>query len=267
MRKLFFLLTTTAMMILSSCQKDNIDGPNPNPNPNPGPGPTTPPSEKVLKKMIKTKDGASTIYTLTYDGSKKLVSIIADNNIEKTLFSYDAAGNLVKVEQSDEEFHNIYSYAYVNNVPKSATFKSWMNRPGKPQELIEDDLLTYTVENNQVKNINLVMQLAENATTDFAMHYNSSGNLIKVTADAPFAYTADFTFGNKKPVFPVISKWVLDHAGFSLQYAAKNEVLSAKFDFPSNNFDRTVSTQYTYDANGYVLTSTDGEATIKFEYQ
>lgn len=262
MKKFFFLATTAAMLILSSCKKDNVDGPNPSPDPDPKPSP----SEKVLKKMTKTKNGAITVYTLTYNGSKRLVSIIADNNIEKTLFNYDAAGNLAKVEQSDEEFHNIYSYVYANNVPKSATFKSWMNRPGKPQELIEDDLLTYTVENNQVKNIHLVMQLAENAETDFQMHY-SNGNLTKVTSNAPFLYTAEFSFGNKKPVLPAVSKWVLDHAGFSLQYSAKNEVLSAKFDFPSDNFDRSITTQYTYDANGYVLTSTDGTATIKFEYE
>jgi YD repeat-containing protein len=260
MKKFFFLATTAAMLIMSSCKKDNVDKPNPNPDPDPVP------SAKVLKKMTKTEDGGTTVYTLTYNGSKKLVSIIADNNIEKTLFSYDAAGNLVKVEQSDAEFHNIYSYTYANNVPKSATFKSWMSRPGEPQELIEDDLLTYTVENNQVKNIHLVMQLAENAEVDFEMHY-TNGNLTKVTADAPFQYTAEFTFGNKKAVLPSVSKWVLDHAGFSLQYSAKNEVLSASFDFPNDNFDRTITTQYTYDANGYVLTSTDGEATIRFEYE
>lgn len=262
MKKFFFLATTTAVLVLSSCKKDNVNGPNPNPVPNPTPSP----SEKVLKKMTKTENGAATVYTLTYNGSKKLVSIIADNNIEKTLFSYDAAGNLVQVEESDEEFRNIYKYAYANNVPKSGTFQSWMNRPGQTQELIEDDLLTYTVENNHVKNIHLIMKLSENAETDFEMHY-SNGNLTKVTANAPFQYTAEFSYGSKKPVMPVVSKWVLDHAGFSLQYAAKNEVLSVKFDFPSNNFDRSITTQYTYDSNGYVLTSTDGTATIKFDYE
>jgi hypothetical protein len=262
MKRFFFLATTTAMLILSSCKKDKIDGPNTNPDPGSKPSP----SEKLLKKMSKIKNGVTTVYLLTYNGSKKLVSIIADNNIEKTLFSYDAGGNLAQVEQSDEEFHNIYNYVYSDNVPKSARFKSWMTRPGKPQELIEDDLLTYTVENNQVKNIHLVMQLAQNAETDFTMLYNN-GNLIKVTAGLPFPYTAEFSYGNKKPVMPMVSKWVLDQAGFSLQYSAKNEVLSAKFDFPNNNFDRSINTQYTYDPNGYVLTSTDGTATIGFEYE
>jgi YD repeat-containing protein len=262
MKKFFLLATTAAMLILSSCKKDNVDKPNPNPEPDPDPNP----SAKVLKKMTKTEDGATTVYTLTYNNNKKLESIIANNNLEKTLFTYDAAGNLAQVEQSDEEFHNIYTYAYENGFPKSATFKSWMRRTGEPDELIEDDLLTYTVENNQVKKINLVMQLAENAEVEFDMHY-TNGNLTKVTADAPFNYTAEFTFGTKKPVLPAVSKWVLDHAGFSLQYAAKNEVLSASFDFPNDNFDRTITTQYTYDANGYVLTSTDGTATMKFDYE
>ena len=262
MRKFFFLATTAAVLLLSSCKKDNVDISSPNPGPDPKPSP----SEKVLKKMTKTENGVTTIYSLTYNGSKKLVSIIANNNIEKTLFSYDAAGNLVQVEQNDEEFHNIYSYVYANNIPKSASFKSWMTRPGQSEELIEDDLLTYTVANNQVKKIHLVMQLAENAETDFEMYYNN-GNLTKVTAGAPFQYTAEFSFGNKKPVLPPVSNWVLDHAGFSLQYSARNEVLSAKFDFPINSFDRSITTQYTYDANGYVLTSTDGTASIKFEYE
>jgi hypothetical protein len=80
-------------------------------------------------------------------------------------------------------------------------------------------------------------------------------------------YTATFTFGNKKPVFPVVSNYILDHAGFSLQFAAKNEVLSANYDFPGTEMDETITTQYTYDSKGYVLTSTDGTAQLKFEYE
>ena len=262
MKKIFFLAATAVVLVMSSCKKDNVDRQNPDPDPDPTPTP----SARILKKMTQMDNGETTVYTLTYDGKKRLISIIADNDIEKTLFTYDAAGNLVQVEQSEAEFHNIYSYNYANNIPQSGTFKSWMRNDNGPEELIEDDLLSYTVENNQVKNIHLVMTLADNAEVDFAMQY-TSGNLTKVTAEAPFQYTAEFTFGNKKPVLPAVSKWVLDHAGFSLQYAAKNELLSASYDFLNDDYDRSITTQYTYDANGYVLTSTDGTATIQFEYE
>jgi hypothetical protein len=60
---------------------------------------------------------------------------------------------------------------------------------------------------------------------------------------------------------------VLDQAGFSLQFASNNEMLSASYDFPGTGADLSINTQYTYDSNGYVLTSNDGSEQMVFEYE
>jgi hypothetical protein len=52
-----------------------------------------------------------------------------------------------------------------------------------------------------------------------------------------------------------------------MQFHAKNEVLTAIYDFPGTQFDNTITTKYTYDGNGYPLTSDDGETQLKYEYQ
>jgi hypothetical protein len=94
----------------------------------------------------------------------------------------------------------------------------------------------------------------------------TNGNLTKVTSEGIIVYMATFTFGNKKSVFPKVSNYVLDQAGFSLLFAANNEMLSASYDFPGTTNDFTVSNTYTYDSNGYVLTSNDGDAQSVYGY-
>lgn len=108
--------------------------------------------------------------------------------------------------------------------------------------------------------------LQVNEEINLLMTYND-GNLTKVTSEGTGIYTANFTFGNKKAVYPKVTNYVLDQAGFSLQFAAKNELLSAAYDFPGTEADLTITTTYTYDSNGYVLTSNEGTEQLTFEYQ
>ena len=54
--------------------------------------------------------------------------------------------------------------------------------------------------------------------------------------------------------------------GYTLQFSTKNETLTAFYDFPGTQFDETVTTKYTYDADRYPLTYNDGDTQLTFEY-
>jgi len=253
--KIKFLLAAAVAyaVALTSCKKDD-------------PSPSVPNTQsKKLKRLTKTEGGSTKVYDLTYDASNRVVSYKTANNSDHILFSYDNQGNLTGIEEKEDEFRNIYTYTYQNNKPVSGTFKSWKVVPGQADELIEDDQLTYTVVNNQVSRIHLEMlQTAEES--DLQLTY-SNNNLVKVVSEGGLSYTADFSFGTKRSAFPKVTNYVLDQAGFSLQFACNNEMKTASFDFPGTAFDQTVTNQYTYDSEGYVLTSNDGSLQMVFEYQ
>lgn len=256
MKKLFLIAGLFSALVFTSCKKDkdkNNDGNN---------GTT-----RFVKKMTKTENGQTTVYNFTYDGNKRLTAFASANNNEYTNFSYDNNGNLIKVENVEDGFKNIYTYTYTNNVPVSGKFKSYELTAGEPDALIEDDELTYTVTNNQVSKIVLYMKEYDESL-DMDLTY-TNGNLSTVKSNALSAYTyeATFMFGNKKSPFPVISKYVLDQAGFSLLFSSKNELISSAYDLPGAQFDYSITQAYTYDSAGYPLTSDDGETKIVYEYQ
>ncbi len=253
MKKIFLLAAAFSLMALVSCKKDD----------------TVKPVEqvpaKLLKKLTKTENGVTTVFNFQYDAAKRLLSYKSSDNKTGIDFTYDANGNLVKVINNEDDYLNVYTYAYNNGIPVSGTFRSWEKTDGQPGAQIEDDELTYTITQNRVTKIHLKFLLSADET-DFNLSYEPSGNLSKIVSGNN-NYTASFAYGSKKPVFPVVSKYVLDQAGFSLQFASKNELLSIGFDFPGTQFDETVVNQYTYDASGYVLTSNDGSSQAHFEYQ
>ena len=253
-QKLLFASAIVAILAFSSCKKDD---------PAPGPGGTNPGTEKRLKKITKTEAGTVTVFNLSYNAAGKLQSYRTADNSEFVLFTYDAAGNLTGIEEKEQDFKNLYTYTYVNNVPVSAVFKSWDITGGAPS-LIEDDVLAYTVANNRVSKIKLTMQ--GGGEINFNLSY-TNGELSKVASEGAFVYIADFTYGTKKPMYPKVSGWVLDQAGFSAQFAAGHEILKTVFDFPGTALDKTISVGYTYDAAGYVLTSNDGITQQVFEYE
>jgi YD repeat-containing protein len=257
--KFKFLLAATiaALLALASCKKDDTATPDSPAN--------TPPPSKKLKKVTMTEDGITTIYNLAYDGANRLLSYKTADNAEYVLFSYDAQGNLTGIEEKEEEFKNIYTYSYENNAPATGVFKSWRVIAGQADELIEDDRLTYTVNSNKVTGISLEM-LQAGAQVDLQLTY-TGGNLTKVISTGAVPYTADFSFGTQHSAFPKVSNYVLDQAGFSLQFACNNEMLSARYDFPGTTSDVDIHTQYTYDNAGYVLTGNDGDTQMIFEYQ
>jgi YD repeat-containing protein len=255
MKKLFLMAGTLLALTFTACKKEESNTQNP--------AVTNAPA-RLLKKITQTENGVVTVFNFTYEANGRLSSIKSTDNLQQMTLTYDAAGNLSGVEQFDEEFRNIYNYTYNNNVPVSATFKSWRKEAGQPDQLHEDDALTYTVENGLVTKIHLNM-LQHGEQADFNLTY-TNGNLTQVK-DGNNVYTANFTWGNKRSPYPAISRYVLDQAGFSLQFFAKKELTGLSFDLPGTLLDRTVTTQFTYDAQGYPLTSQDATTTLRFEYQ
>jgi YD repeat-containing protein len=254
--KLRFLLAAAvaSILTLTSCDKDD----------DVTQGPINPQAKK-LKKVTRTEAGITTVFTLNYDANNRLTSYRSANNSEYVIFSYDANGNLTGVEEQEVGFKNIYTYTYANNLPVTGLFKSWELENGQPVQLIEDDRLTYTVTNNKVTGILLEM-LQENEEMELDLTY-TNGNLTRVVTTGQIPYTADFTFGTRRSAFPKVTNFVLDQAGFSLHFACNNDMLTARFDFPGTQFDSNVANQYTYDSNGYVLTSNDGTEQLVYEYQ
>lgn len=253
MKKIFLLAGIMAMLVVSSCKKDN----NSNGNNNGGE------SAKQLKKVTKTENGKTTIYNLTYDGSK-LISFSSIDNLESTVFTYDGSGNIVKLETRGNTYYSTYTYTYNNGTPASGAIKVIHKIAGQPDDLVQDDVLSYTVINNQVTRIKQTMKL-DPAEQTFNLTYNSNGNVDKVTAEGDEVFSVAFTYGTKKPGYPTLTKWVLD-LGYTMQFFMKNEVLTAFYDFPGTQLDKTLTTKYTYDGNGFPLTSDDGETQLKYEY-
>ncbi|OQP50491.1 hypothetical protein A4H97_01215 [Niastella yeongjuensis] len=254
MKKIFLLAGAMALLVASSCKKDN------NSNGNNNGGETT----RQLKKVTKTENGKTTIYNLTYDGSK-LTSFSSTDNLESTAFTYDGSGNMVKLDIRGNSYYSTYTYTYNNGTPVSGTVKVIHKIPGEPDDLVQDDVLSYTVTNNQVTRIKQEMKLADMEQIA-NITYNSNGNVEKLTTEGDETIAVSFTYGTKKPGYPTITQWVLD-AGYTMQFHAKNEVVTAFYDFPGTQLDNTITTKYTYDGKGYPLTSDDGETQLKYEYQ
>lgn len=259
MRKHFFLIALATLSIVS-CKKDATTNNNGGGNPPPIPVPTS----KQLKKMTQTENGVTTIYNFAYDNAKQLTSITASDNSEVTHFSYDADGNVIKTESTTPEVRIVYQYTYENGIPASGTFKSYGLENGA-ETLTEDDVIHYTVENGKVTKINMDMNVQQQEL-NFVLLYDAAGNLTKIKTDGSDNYTAEFTYGTKKPIFPKVFKFVLDQAGYSTLFYAKNELLSQRYDFPGTDNDATSTEQYTYDSNGYALTSTDGTTQTTYSY-
>jgi hypothetical protein len=257
--KKYFLFALIAALTVVSCKKPSDDTSTP-----------TPGTSKVLKRFIETKAGQSTTYNVSYDGSKRLTAVSSSDNQEVMTFTYGANDNIAKIENKEGNDRDVFEISYSNGVPSSATYKSY-EKDGANETLISQYSLQYTVENNLVTKIKMIVPPDPAAGEDgYELDYDLSytnGNLTRVETQGAFAYAAIFSYGTKKPVFPAIFKYVLDPAGFSLEFFAKNDLLSMTYDYPGTELDVTINNTYTYDSKGYVLTSDDGETQTRFEYE
>jgi YD repeat-containing protein len=260
MKKQLLTVFVTLVVLLVGCKKDKNDTETPD-------NPTT---AKVLKRIIETENGVTTTNTLSYGGNKRLIAITSNDGEQFVKFTYDDNGNITKIENKADDVKNIFEFSYNNSLPVSGNFKSY-EVTGSEEVLTNTYDLQYTVVNGMVTKIKAIIpanpsngQQASNVEYDLAY---SNGNLTRIASGGIAAYSAAFTYGSKKPVFPVVSKYILDPAGFSAQFYAKNEILTIAYDFPGNTLDNTITTAYTYDAQGYVLTANDGETQSRFEYE
>lgn len=261
--KRHFLVAVIALSTLVACKKekgsdDNSGGSNPG-------------SSKVLKRIIETKAGQTTTYNFSYDAAKRLSSIASTDNSEAMAFTYANDGNVTKIENKEGNVRNLMEISYSNGAPVSATYKTFEKNEAQNETLTEQYSLQYTVENALVTKIKMIVPAdPANDEPGYELDYNLSyanGNLTKIETVGAFAFAATFTYGNKKPAFPASFKYALDPAGFSLEFFAKNDLLKINYDYPGTELDNVISNVYTYDADGYVLTSNDGETQTKFEYQ
>lgn len=262
--KRHFLVALIALSSLVACKKEKG-------NDNTGGGGSNPGSSKVLKRIIETKGGQTTTYNFSYDASKRLSSVISTDNSEAMSFTYANDGNVTKIENKEGNVRNVMDITYSNGIPVSATYKSFEKDQTQNETLTEQYSLQYTVENAQVTKIKMIVPAdPANDEEGYELDYNLSyqnGNLTKIETVGDFAFSASFTYGNKKPAFPSFFKYALDPAGFSLEFFSKNDLLTMHYDYPGTELDNTITNVYTYDADGYVLTSNDGETQTKFEYQ
>lgn len=263
MKKVFLLASLLATLVFTSCKKDKDNG-------NDNPGGDNPGTTKLLKKTTETENGITTVYNFNYDNSKKLTSYVNADGTEKTVFTYDAAGNLTKIEITDTESKTVFAYTYANNLPVSGTMKSWEMNGNTVGDLDSESELVFTVENGKVTKIKRVIKGGDDEddiTLNLALTY-TNGNMTKIetTQGSDYAYNATFTYGDKKSPFPQVTKYVLDEAGFSVMISSKNELKTAAYVTPGMGGYGFTNT-YTYDASGYPLTSSDGQTTVKYEYQ
>src|SRR5687767_14263461 len=203
MKKLFMMAGVMAALVFSSCKKDKDSD-----SDNGGGG-----STKLLKKVTETANGTTTVYNLNFDGNKRLTFLGSIDNLETTNFTYDGAGNVIKVEEKEHNYYSTYTYTYSNGIPVSGTLKTIMKTAGEPDDLVEDDVLTYTVVNNQVTKIHQKMNF-DDVEMDVNLTYHLSGNLAKAEITGDEVYSINYTNGTKKTAFPTLSKFVLD-LGFS----------------------------------------------------
>lgn len=248
MKKIIYLASLLGLFLLASCKKsgtDDDDGGNQQTN-------------KRLTKITQTGTG-TVLWNLTYDNSGRLLTVNSGDNVFRTTFHYDAAGNPVKVDHYDDQNHSIFEYSYNNNVPVSGSFKSWSLSSG---DLTDHYAMQYTVANGQVSSIGWADILYGGSTVSVMTYEN--GNLVKVQHQGS---VNTFTYGNKKPVYPKVFKYVMDPAIFSWQYHASNEIISIHYDLPDPAADFNWTNQYTYDSDGYVATSTNGMESATYHYE
>lgn len=250
MKKQLFVFFLAGASAFTACKKDDDD---------------KKASAKLLAKVTVTEGEESTVSTLSYDSSKRLTSIKSEE--EELKFTYDNKGNLSKLSNSDEGDKFEVEIAYTEaGAPASAKIKAYEG------DVLESELnLTYKIESGKVTEITYK---AENTEIGKSKITYTNGNVTKVentiTNDElgdiiGLAPVVTYTYGTKKSPFSGASlKYVIDPF-ISLNFFAKNEVLTEKWG------DETTTYTYTYDADAYPLTQKHGTGddavTVKYEYK
>lgn len=238
MKRQFFVLFL-AVAIVSGCQDDPATDPQPTQ------------SGKLVDKIIRTADGQSTVFSLTYDAKNRLTGYEDSGNSENFNLAYDASGNLNKVEIKEDEGKTSFEITYnAAGEPVSGVYRIF-----EADQLVTSFLLTYSVANGRVNEIFLKDPASQLAYGKFVFSY-TNGNLTKVETialgQAPITQT--YTHGtNKNVFFGSRIKYVVDPV-FSALFYSSNEVLTEKV--ARGQMTTEIDNQYTYDADGYPTAAT-----------
>lgn len=250
MKKQFFTLLLATATVFTACKNDDV--------------PVI--KTKVLSKLISTEDDETTTHTFNYDVNKRLTSFGTADNEEKTSFTYDAGGNMTKVENIEGEDKQVFEVAYANGIPTTGSLKSYDGN-----QLESTINFEYTVADGKVTEIIQKIQTQQIAKSTIT-YQNGNVTKIETVSTGAGIFTRTYTYGTKKSMFtnPAV-KYVIDPAGITANFMAKNEVLTENMDSPGTEFDINSTSTYTYDTQGYPLTanvtSGDEVVTIKFEYK
>ncbi|MFC0057299.1 RHS repeat-associated core domain-containing protein [Streptomyces actinomycinicus] len=151
-----------------------------------------------------------------------------DADGEKTAFTYDTAGNTISVAQTGTGGGNV-SYDYNPATPTCGGFEG------------------------QRCKAKTKMTASKTVTTDF--HYDTKGNLDKVTPPAPLDRTT-YTYDDLgRP------KSVTDARGVTVSYTYDNLDRIRTVTSPS-----TVKVEYFYDGDGNLVQRSDGTGTVKYDF-
>jgi YD repeat-containing protein len=223
---------------------------------------------KYISKITTTEDDVQTVYVANYDAQNRLVSYNAQNNSEKTTFTYGANGNLVKYEFESDENKDVFEVTYNGaNVPVTGKHTTYSNLA-----VVAEEALTYTVANDVITEMQA--KNPDNEIATYKMTYQNN-NLSKVEVTVPDGkFTISATYGNKKSPFLGLNLKYLIAPVNLFAYFAKNELTGVATAFNNQTIVRDVTT-YTYDNDGYPLTSSstnpdapaEPASISKFEYK
>ncbi len=251
-KQLLSLFIATATLIVG-CQTTENENPIPTPN------------AKKLLKITESYADQSIVSNLGYDANGRFISMKDPN--KETTYSYDANGNIIKIQNKySPNYSSVFEITYKNGIPETAVLKMYSGTT-----IDASFAYTYKVENGLVTEINLKDD--ENHSTKFSITYQN-GNVAKIESISDLRpgdkISTIFTYGTKKNMYSAGSfKFILDDES-SVSFFAKNEITQVKNVYIGSDAGTyETNNTYTYDTEGYPLTSisTPSSHTFKYEYQ
>jgi len=226
-----------------------------------GDQPVTPPTAK-LKLLTKAtaKNGSNTsTTTYTYDSNKRLVSIMAGTS--ETVFTYNDRGELLLRSSgplaSRIELIPTYEDGRIRYVISRGYKNSVIDNERKYGYVYSSDGNVIEIDQNYGNLREVTYKL------DYA-----GGNCIKFTSDDPtFGFYSEYTYDDKKsPNYSSNARFIL---GLLTGPFPVHNILTAKttYTYAANSPSPTTnSATFTYDADGYPVTATQGSSTVTYEY-
>lgn len=240
MRKQFAMMIALVMIAAAGCKKDKANDPEDG-----GSNGKT----KYISKVTSSTDGQQTVYNATYDGQNRLTAYNTQDGTEKVTFTYGANDALVKFETENEDGKEVFDVTYnASGVPLTGKHSIY----DQTTKVYEEDL-TYTVADGKVTQMEA--KNADDEVTRYTVTYQN-GNVTRIRMEASgIAVSIEGTYGTKKSAFAGINFKYLVSPVHLFQYYSKNELLTTTSKQGDQVLLRSAWT-YTYDGDGYPLTST-----------